>query len=640
MNGIPDIMAPRIAVPLSQPRLPVGAELVASETRFRVWARKRRSVVLVLESRDGKQQQLDLVPESDGYFSLSVPRALPGTRYSYRLDGEGYAYPDPASRFQPEGPHGPSEVIDPDSFHWTDHDWKGVQLAGQVLYEIHVGTFTTEGTWSSALRELPLLKELGVTCIEVMPVAEFPGKFGWGYDGVSLFAPSHLYGQPDAFRQFVNTAHHLGLGVILDVVYNHVGPDGNYLGAFSSDYFTDRYENEWGDSLNFDGPHCASVREFFIANAGYWIDEYHLDGLRLDATQSIFDGSKVHIMSEMEQRVRQAAKGRKTIIVAENECQHSKLVRPKEQGGCGLDALWNDDLHHTARVAATGSREAYYYDYKGSPQEFISALKWGYLYQGQRYAWQKARRGQPALDLSPVAFVNYLQNHDQVANSAGGLRLQALTTPGRYRALTTLFLLSPGTPMLFQGQEFAASAPFCYFADHKPELAQQVKKGRAEFLAQFPSLADEKTRARLPAPEDPATFTRCKLDLGERQTNSSILQLHKDLLRLRRSDPAFSRQRRGEMDGAVIGPEAFCLRFLTPDAPRLIVVNLGCALDLGSVPEPLMAPPEGCRWRVLFSSEDPDYGGVGVVELEQETVGWILPAHSAHVLVPARSEVP
>ena len=321
-----------------------------------------------------------------------------------------------------------------------------------------------------------------------MPVADFPGRFGWGYDGVNLFAPTRLYGRPDDFRQFVDQAHANGLAVILDVVYNHIGPDGNYLAAFSDAYFTDRYLNEWGEAINFDGPDAGPSREFFIANAGYWIDEYHLDGLRLDATQQMFDSSPTHILTEIGQRVREMARGRATIISSENEPQETKIVRPVEQGGYGLDALWNDDFHHSAMVALTGRNEAYYTDYHGTPQELISAVKYGYLYQGQHYSWQKQRRGTPALDLAPSVFVSFIQNHDQVANTARGERVHTQTSPGRYRAMTALMLLAPATPMLFQGQEIAASAPFLYFCDHDPELASMVKAGRTEFLRQFPSI--------------------------------------------------------------------------------------------------------------------------------------------------------
>ena len=323
---------------------------------------------------------------------------------------------------------------------------------------MHIGTFTPEGTWEAALRELPGLAELGITLLEVMPVADFSGEFGWGYDGVNQFAPTRLYGQPDDFRRFVDRAHALGMGVLLDVVYNHFGPDGNYLQQFAEEYFTDRYANEWGEAINFDWPGSASVREFFLTNAVCWIEEYHLDGLRLDATQQIFDAGQSHILAELGQRVRSAAGKRSVYLVAENEPQETRLVRPLEQGGHGLDSLWNDDFHHSALVALKGHSEAYYSDYLGRPQEFISAAKWGYLYQGQRYSWQKKRRGAPGLDLAPANFVTFLENHDQVANSGRGLRVRQLTSPGRYRAMTALLLLGPGTPMLFQGQEFGSAS--------------------------------------------------------------------------------------------------------------------------------------------------------------------------------------
>jgi maltooligosyltrehalose trehalohydrolase len=353
---------------------------------------------------DGASAAVALAAEPGGYFVGTLADARAGTRYRFSLDG-GPPLPDPASRFQPDGPHGASEIVDPGAFRWTDTAWPGVSLRGQVLYELHVGTFTREGTWRAAMQQLPALADMGIRVLELMPVAEFPGQFGWGYDGVDLFAPTRLYGRPDDFRAFVDRAHALRLGVILDVVYNHVGPDGNYLTRFSPDYVTDRYANEWGEAINFDGARSAPVREFFIANAGYWIDEYHLDGLRLDATQQMFDVSPDHILAAISRRVRQAGGPRATLIVAENEPQHVRLVRSVEVGGYGLDALWNDDFHHSASVAVTGRHEAYYTDYGGTPQELVSAVKWGYLYQGQRYAWQKKARGTPAFGVPPERFV-------------------------------------------------------------------------------------------------------------------------------------------------------------------------------------------------------------------------------------------
>ncbi len=611
-------------------RQPVGAEPQPDgTTHFRVWAPKRSRVEILLESG-----AVALEREADGYFSCSAA-APPGSLYRFRLDG-GDAFPDPVSRFQPEGPHGPSEVVDP-KFAWSDAGWNGVFLRGQVIYEMHIGTFTPEGTWDAARNQLEELAETGVTLLEIMPVADFPGRFGWGYDGVGLFAPVALYGRPDDFRRFVDEAHRLGMGVILDVVYNHVGPDGNYLKQYSDLYFTDRYQNEWGEAINYDGEGSGPVREWVLSNARYWPLEYHLDGLRLDATQQIFDSSPEHIIAAVARAVRQAARPRHTVLVAENEPQHTRLVRPAGQGGCGLDALWNDDFHHTARVAVTGHNEAYYTDYLGSPQELISAVKYGYLFQGQRYKWQSKRRGTPAWGLDPAQFITFIENHDQIANSGRSERLAAFVDHGRLKAITTLLLLAPGTPMLFQGQEFASSARFLYFADHEPGLATQVHRGRVHFLAQFPSLAQPEMLPHFPNPADPATFESCKLDFSERRSHAAMYRLHKDLLRLRREDPVFRAQRKGGVDGAVLGPEALVLRFFAPEGDRLVIVNLGRDLVADPAPEPLLAPPEDMLWEVVFSTEHPDYDGAGT-SLPDGPDNWRIAGHSAVVLRPAEEK--
>jgi len=620
-------------------RLPVGAELlVGGGVHFRVWAPRRREVEVVVEGGPGthgagQRVAQRLEAEGGGYFSGLVSSARAGTRYRYRLDG-AESYPDPAARFQPEGPHGPSQVIDPGPFPWADRHWQGIGGDQAVLYEMHIGTFTRAGTWEAAGRELAELAGLGITLVEVMPVADFPGRFGWGYDGVNLFAPTRLYGVPDDFRRFIDRAHAVGLGVILDVVYNHIGPDGNYLKQFSEDYFTDRYKNEWGEALNFDGDNAGPVREFFVANAGYWIEEFHVDGLRLDATQQIFDESSEHVLAELARHTRQAGGWRAIYLVAENETQHAELVRPPEEGGHGLDAVWNDDFHHSAMVVLSGRSESYYSDFRGTPQEFISAAKYGFLYQGQRSTWQKKRRGTPTFGLPPSAFVTFIQNHDQVSNLLRGERCHQLTSPGRYRAMTALLLLGPQTPLLFQGQEFAATSPFVFFADHDPDLAKLVRKGRGEFLRQFPSIATPEAFACLPDPGDPATFERCKLDLSERASHGETYTLHRDLLRLRREDPVLRERRPGGCDGAVLGDEAFCLRFFGGDkGDRLLVVNFGADLRLGVVPEPLLAPPADGSWQMLWSSEDVRYGGCGTAPLDTE-LSWLLPGETAVLLGP------
>ena len=614
-------------------RLPIGAEYRPREgTHFRVWAPAARRVDVVFEGA-GAPPDTPLEAEPGGYFSGWARQAGVGARYRLRLDGKD-AFPDPASRWQPEGPHGPSEVVPLQAYEWKDAGWRGVEPQGQVLYEMHIGTFTPEGTYAAAERHLPFLKDVGITVLELMPVNEFNGPFGWGYDGVDLFAPTRLYGTPDELRHFIDRAHALGLGVILDVVYNHFGPSGNYIARFSPDYLSRRYANEWGDAINFDGEHSAPVREFFACNAAYWIDEFHFDGLRLDATQCLFDAGAKHIVAEIAERARAAAPGRSIYLTGENEPQHAELARPLAQGGQGLDALWNDDFHHSATVAATGACEAYYSETRGTPQELISASKWGFLYQGQFYAWQKQRRGTPALDLPAHAFIQFLQNHDQVANSARGQRLHALTSPGRLRALTALMLLTPCTPLLFQGQEFAASAPFLYFARHGDELDPLIRNGRRDFLQQFPNISSAGGTALLSPPGDEATFLRCKLDHGERETNAHVVRLHRDLLRLRREDPVFAAQDRSRMHGAVLGPEAFLLRFLDAAGDdRLLLVNLGATLPLLPMPEPLLAPPAGQRWKLLWHSEDPDYHGNGMAEPDGEH-SWRLPAHALAVLAP------
>jgi maltooligosyltrehalose trehalohydrolase len=631
----------------------VGVEIGPDEVAHaRVWAPQRSTVSFVELDQSGRELQLsDLEPEGNGYFSGALRAQRSGSLYKLRLDGRS-DFPDPVSRFQPAGPHGPSQIIDARGFAWTDAGWRGPALSGAVIYELHIGTFTPAGTYDAAAKRLADLVDIGVSVVEIMPVAEFPGRFGWGYDGVSLFAPSHLYGKPDELRAFVDAAHAHGIGVILDVVYNHLGPDGNYLKEFSKHYF--KGNTEWGEALNFDGDESTAVREFFVTNAGYWIDEFHLDGLRLDATQQIFDSSSPHIVAEIAERVRDSARGRTSIVVAENEPQHATLFRRRAAGGYELDALWNDDFHHAAMVALTGRDEAYYSGYRGTAQEFVSAAKYGFLYQGQWYRWQSGRRGTHAFDVEPARFINFIQNHDQVANSAFGVRVHQLTSPSRYRALTALLLLLPQTPMLFQGQEFLASAPFLYFADHNPDLAALVRHGRAEFLGQFAHIATPEVMARLADPSSESTFERCKLDWSERTepSRTCALSLVRDLIRLRRMDDTLRGQgvhdpenRDGgllarALDGSVLGQHAFVLRYFGErrELDRLVAVNLGPRLQAEPLADPLVAPPNRMVWRTMWSSEDPVYGGCGTPPLGSDDGGWVLPAEATVLLAPVSAE--
>lgn len=603
--------------------MPIGADsLKDGRFRLRVWAPKFDALVAQVNGRD-----VPLAPEPGGYHAAIVD-AAPGDRYGFRIGDR--VLPDPASRFQPEGPHGLSALVDPAAFEWTDASWPGVKLRGQFLYEMHVGTFTPEGTWAAAAEKLPLLKEIGITIVEMMPVAEFPGRFGWGYDGVLMFAPTRLYGEPDDLRRFVDRAHALGLGVILDVVYNHFGPAGNYLPEFSDRYFSDTYKNEWGDPLNFDGPDCHGMREFVVENATYWIREFHFDGLRLDATQQIFDSSREHIVAELTRRAREAANGRDIVVIAENEPQHAFVVRSADKGGYGLDGVWNEDLHHAAHVALTGRAEAYYSDYTGSAEELVACVKHGVLYQGQRSAWQKKPRGSPSSGIERWQRITFLENHDQVANSGFGRRLIELADPALLRALTALMLLTPGTPMLFQGQEFGSTRPFLYFADHAGKLGAAVARGRCEFLAQFPSVS----LVSLDDPRAEATFRKCVLDWSERDGNERTLALHRDLIALRRTDPVLQGCDDTALDGAVFHSHVVLVRYFgSPESgDRLLAVNVGSDCAPQAVPQPLLAPPEEQSWSRIWSSENPDYGGQGEGETIADDGRWRFAGRSAVLL--------
>jgi maltooligosyltrehalose trehalohydrolase len=613
-------------------RYPVGTEFVDGRPHARVWAPLCRRLSAVLEF-PGPSLTVALQPEPAGYFSGFLHEASPGTRYRFQLDSEDRLLPDPASRFQPEGPSGPSQLVDASVFPWTDQGFPGLRRKGQVLYELHVGTFSAEGTWAAACRRLPLLAELGISAVQLMPLADSPGRFGWGYDGVSLFAPSRWHGTPEDFRAFVDQAHGLGMGVMLDVVYNHLGPTGSCLPAYSEHYLSSRYETEWGRAFNFDGAHSGPVREYFAANAAYWIEEFHLDGLRFDATQSMFDSSDEHILAALARAARAAGGTRDVLLVGENEPQDARLVRSPSEGGFGLDAVWNDDFHHSATVALTAHAGAYLTDYRGTPQELISAVKRGYLFQGQHYRWQGKPRGSWCPDTPPEAFIVYLQNHDQTANSPSGRRCGAQSSDGKLRAVTAVTLLSPCTPLLLQGQEFAATTPFLYFADHDEQLADSVRRGRAAHVGQFPWNALPESQQRLDDPRDPQTFQRSKLDWSERDRNRRWVLFHQDLLRLRRTDGALAAQ--AAVDGAVLGTAAFVLRWFSPQhGDRLLLVNLGPDLLLPVLPEPLLAPLPGRPWQMAWSTEEHRYCGIGYPH-PQSAEGWYLLGESAALLQPS-----
>lgn len=605
---------------------PIGAEIISKKgVHFRVWAPDHKKVTLQIENK--KIREFPMNKGRNGYFSVFVKNVSAGTLYRFKLGNDEKAYPDRASRFQPEGVEGPSCVVDP-FFSWTDQGWKGITMNSQVIYEMHIGTFTKEGTFSAAEKELKNLVSLGITTIQVMPIHNFPGHFGWGYDGVNLFAPKQLYGKPKDVKAFVNKAHRLGIGVILDVVYNHLGPEGNYLTKFTKDYLNEKRTTDWGSPMNFD---LKPSREFFLTNARYWIEEYHFDGLRIDAVPWIFSSTPTHVLAELSKVTRKAAGKRKIILIGEDEAQNVKHLKPFKKGGDHFDALGNEDFHHTAHVRLTGKREAYYTDYLGSPQEFISCIKYGFLYQGQYYDWQKKERGTPSLNLSPKSLVVFLENHDQVANSAFGMRLHQLSNPDNYITMTTLFLLTPNTPMLFQGQEFGSSKPFFYFADHSEKIGQDVFEGRIKSLAQFPRLATKEIIAVLPKPSDPQTFIKCKLDFSERETHKAIYSLHKDLLFLRKTDPVFQKMQSLKIDGATLGSDSFLIRYFGKEkGDCLLIVNFGPDHHFNPAPEPLLVAGEELEWEILWSSASITYGGEGTPPINVPY--WKILGHSAIVL--------
>ncbi|WP_295986129.1 malto-oligosyltrehalose trehalohydrolase [uncultured Variovorax sp.] len=495
--------------------MPFGATVQAQGVDFALWAPSVETVVL----EHGAAGSLPMERDAQGWHRLTVPQAAQGDSYAFRLP-DGTRVPDPASRFNPEDVHGPSRVVDPHGFAWTDDAWRGRPWEEAVVYELHVGTFTDEGTFEAARQRLEELAELGITAVELMPLADFPGRRNWGYDGVLPFAPDASYGTPDDLKALVDTAHSLGLMVLLDVVYNHFGPEGNYLHAYCPEFFNPAHQTPWGPAINFDGEASRTVRDFFIHNACYWIEEFRFDGLRMDAIHAIRDDSRPHIVQEIRQILDAGAgRGRHVHLVLENDTnQASMLMRDGRGIPVAGTAQWNDDLHHAVHVLATAERDGYYTDYAADPvSSFACALAEGFIYQGQPSAFRNGeRRGEPSTRLPAQAFVSFLQTHDQVGNRAFGERIHALGDPVLVRAAMACLLLSPHVPMFFMGDEFAASTPFLYFCDFGPELATAVSEGRRSEFGGFAAFADEAARARIPDPNAESTFLASKLRWRER----------------------------------------------------------------------------------------------------------------------------
>jgi maltooligosyltrehalose trehalohydrolase len=489
---------------------------------FRVWAPAAQSVKLRFE--DGRKFALQ--GGDNGWLGTAAP-VRSGDRYFYQVDGNR-PVPDPVSRLLPEGVHGPTEIVDPNSFRWSDEDWRGLALRDYIIYELHTGTFTPQGTFDGIVERLEYLKKLGITVIEIMPVAAFPGRHNWGYDGVSLYAVQASYGGPDGFKRLVAAAHRTGLAVVLDVVYNHVGNEGNYLRMFGP-YFTDRHKTPWGDAVNYDGEGCGGVRSFVIQNALYWIREYHLDGLRLDAIQTIRDDSRYHIVEEIRDRVKDLAAelDREVCVIAETDENDARLARPKQLGGFGLDAVWSDDFHHAVHSVLTGERAGYYQDF-GKPTQIVRALKEGFVFQGESFQFWNAPRGSKPDGMPLPAHVVCIQNHDQIGNRAQGERLRHLACRGARRLASALLLLAPLTPLIFMGEEYDEEAPFQFFTDYgNPTLQKAVSEGRRNEFKQF-------GWEEVPDPQDPETFARSQLHWALAGTDNPTLQWYRDLIRLRK----------------------------------------------------------------------------------------------------------
>lgn len=608
-------------------QLDIGARPSGPHTvRFRVWAPHAKTVAVRLVDRERKPVPME--PRELGYFEATVSEVGPGTRYCYVLD-DRKERPDPASRFQPDGVHRPSAVVDPHAFAWTDQNWSGLPLSRFIMYELHTGTFTREGTFDAIVPYLNYLKkEVGVTAIELMPVAQFPGQRNWGYDGTYLYAPHSTYGGPHGLKTLVNACHAAGLAVILDVVYNHLGPEGNYLGDFGP-YFTDRYRTPWGDAINYDGPDSDGVRHFIVSNALYWVTEYHLDALRLDAIHGIYDFSAVHILQELSEAVHgQAARlGRQVFVFAESALNDARVIAPPALGGYGLDGLWNDDFHHALRTTLTEERAGYYQDFDGL-RHLAAALQDGFVYAGQYSRYRRRRHGNSSKKCSPSQFVVFSQNHDQVGNRAFGDRLSTRIPFEALKVAATAVLLSPNIPLLFMGEEYGETAPFLYFIDHgDPALVEAVRRGRRAEFSSFAWAED------IPDPQDPATFERSRVHIGSPRTDrqAAMLRWIRRLIELRTAIPSLG-----------VGDETSGHRVWAYESEKVLVLHRwseqgqAALLIMGFSKEPAavtFGEPAG-GWALRVDSASEEFGGLGQDSLPDTLV--ITPAGTC-VTVPGQA---
>ena len=599
--------------------MPFGAQRCGNgRIKFRLWGPAAREVnVCVMEP--SAEVLLPMTSSEVGWFELCTDRARVGSHYKFQIDA-GQKVPDPASRYQPMDVHGPSEVIDPATFEWEDSNWLGRSWEEAVVYELHVGTFTPEGTFAAAEQRLDYLAQLGVTAVELMPVADFPGARNWGYDGVLQFAPDSQYGRPQDLKRFIQSAHAHGLMVMLDVVYNHFGPEGNYLRAYAPQFFTARHRTPWGEAINFDGPKSRVVRDFFIHNALYWLNEYHFDGLRLDAVHAIIDESEPDILVELAERVRARIGDKRQVhLVLENDNNAARYLRPAPAGARLYDAQWNDDIHHAMHVAVTGERDGYYTDYSDDPiHRLAHCLAEGFDYQGQASVFREGEgRGEPSRDLPISAFVSFLQNHDQIGNRAMGERIVTLADKRALRAAMSVLLLAPAPPLLFMGEEFGADTPFLFFCDFGPELAAAVTEGRRSEFARFERFSDRSAREKIPDPSAAETFQRSKLDWNcfASSRHQEWLEFYRELLHVRQEkivphlQGATGESTRVEM----VGSRAFRVSWQLDRSAKLsVLANFGDD-DLSAFPSP--------SGTLIYST-----CGSSIHKLDPWSVAWFLQA--------------
>jgi maltooligosyltrehalose trehalohydrolase len=590
-----------------------GAQATPQGVRYRVWSPRAKQVVACVWSAGGDQatppREVALRLETDGFHAGLDSSGRAGDRYMFRLDGDG-PFPCPAARFQPGAVSGPAEVIDPGTYRWSDQAWRRPPFRDLVIYELHVGTFTPEGTYRGVIDKLGYLRELGVNAIELMPLADFPGRWNWGYDGVRLFAPASVYGRPDDLRALVDAAHAHGLAVILDVVYNHFGPDGNYLRQFSPAYFESRHHTPWGEAINFSS--SEATRQYYRENILYWMEDFHIDGFRLDATHAIFDDSPRHIFTELTPMVHD----RGGYIIAEDERNEAKVISPSDEGGYGFDAVWADDFHHSVEVALIDA-SIYAKVFQGELRELVNAMQNGWVHPAP---WPPGgvRLNTACAHLPPERFVFCISNHDQAGNRAFGERLNHFVSPETYRAASALLCLIPYTPLLFMGQEWGASTPFQFFTDHNEELGRLVEKGRRSEMKRFPVFEKALVMHDLPSPQDAKTFERSKLDWSEseRDGHGACLRLYREALRLRREYAAFRPTDRSEMQVSELRCGVLAIRVRAAEDDWLILCDLRGGHQGNLHDDPIGHLDSPRRWHVRLSSNDPKFGGPDSVSFD------------------------